>query len=114
MVQLVLGALSIAGVFAWVSFLNLVFILFGGTVSTTLELTLPEVLGAVAFLFSAYAGGLPTDKMTRKRLMIFIGSAQIPPFCCCISHTAFSYNKDVRPELGTLQNPRCPTRACRV
>ena len=65
-VHSVLGALFIATAFTWVSFFKRVFILFGRTVDTTLQLTLPAVFGGVTFLRGVYAPGLRADNMTRK------------------------------------------------
>ena len=79
-VHSVVGALFIATGFAWISFFDLVFILFGGTVNTDLQFSLLGVLAGVTFLWGAYVGGLHADNIRRRELMIYIGSAQIPPF----------------------------------
>ena len=79
-VHAIVGALFIATVSAWVTFFNVVSILFGGTVSTTVAFIVVGLLAALAYLWGTFVSGMHAVNTNGRELSIFVAATQLPPF----------------------------------
>lgn len=79
-VHSIVGALFIATVSAWVTYFNLVSILFGGTVTTMAAFIVVGVLAAVAYLWGTFVSGMHAVNTNSKELSIYVAVTQLPPF----------------------------------
>ena len=74
------GALFIATVSAWVTFFNVVSILFGGTVTTTVSFIVVGLLAALAYSWGTFVSGMHAANLNSKDLSIYVAVTQLPPF----------------------------------
>jgi len=79
-VHSIVGALFIATVSAWVTYFNLVSLLFGGTVTNTGAFIVVGVLAAAAYLWGTFVSGMHAVNTNGRELSIFVAATQLPPF----------------------------------
>ena len=75
-----MGALFIATVSAWVTFFNVVSILFGGTVTTTVSFIVVGLLAALAYSWGTFVSGMHAVNLNSRDLSIYVAVTQLPPF----------------------------------